>query len=712
MKIKNIFSKCVLFILLLFMVYIFYYSLTQISDRVAFFKEYVENETLLVGVAAIIIVSLFLFMYHKIEKMNSIKIKIAIGVAVILMFVGQVFIITNFPVTPTTDSYMVCDQALALAKGKIDQIDVESFYFSVYSNNNFTVILLSYLYRILLAFNITNINMANLFFNAVCIDVGILFSFLTIKKIFGIHKACSLLYVFTFSPVFYVALIWSYTNIYSIPIQMAIIYLGVLISKEKRKRIVILETILLAFVSIVGYYIRPTTTIVLIAVVICAVLHKISVSKKVKQKDVIIASVFLVVAALSYMGCNSLTNKYVDQERCTGLYPMTHWIMIGLHENGTVTSEDNNFTRSFETTERMREATVEEIKETLKEYKLSGLVNHLGDKLRVTWTDGSFDYSLRMHQNNKYSSLSQYLSEQKKDFFILYSQAFYVAMLFFVIINVYYQLRSGYNGYLFMLSLALFGAVVFYLIWEGKGSYSLPFLPIIYMLAIPGAGIFGRKIETPAFYAGLEKVMTVIVVLSIGTMISVYSIYTTEEITRYDRSVESMNGSCVRYIENSAEIKQEFYTDIPFNTLEIKGKEIEGEEGRYLITLKDDKNTYLSTIVDEKSINNSGNIVLEFDKISPSDNQKYEIIIRNLSSVDAIYWGYTLTEAMDNYKGNCIVDGLGETYDLYIQVYNKYETTYSKPLRYVFACGIILLLEIFSLYYINKMKQISKKQNI
>ena len=705
MKLKRIFSKSVLFTLLLFMIYIFYYALTRISDRATFLNRYVENEMLLIGFGAILILSCFLFLCSKIEKMNSAKIKIAISVAAVLIVIGQIVVINNFPVTPTTDSYMVSDQALALAKGIRNQIDINSFYFSVYSNNNFTVILLSFLYRVLLFFNISNFNTANLVFNAICIDIGIFFSILSMRSVFGIRNACKLIYVFVFSPVFYVALVWSYTNIYSIPIQMAILYLGLTISKGKKGKNLILKVCLLAALSIIGYYIRPTTTIILIAIIICAMLYKLSISKRIKIFDVTVVCSFLLAVVISYMACNTLVSKYVDQDKCTGLYPMTHWIMIGLHDDGMVSSEDNNYTRGFKTTDKMREATIEKIKERFQDYKFSGLVNHAGKKLKVTWTDGSYDYSLRMHQNNEYSPFAQYLSEQKKDFFILYSQAFYVAVLFLVLISIYYQFRKGYNNSLFMMSLALFGTIVFYLIWEGKASYSMPFLPSMYILAVCGGEQFRKEVVSVDVYSGMQKLIGVIVVLSIGTMISVYSIYTEVEITRFDRSVESTNSSCLRYIEESSEVSQEFYTDIPFNTIEIKAKTDKVEESEYRITLKDDRYQYFSKVVSGKDIDESNNIVFTFDKITPVKNQKYEIVIEKISSEDMIDWGYTLSEATDNYKGICTVDGTEKTYDLYMQVYNKYETTYSKPLRYGIACIIVLLFELFSLYAMRKLEK-------
>lgn len=705
MKLKSIFSKSVLLTLFLFLVYIFYYSLTNISDKATFFKKYVENELLLVGFGAVVILAIFLFLCSKIEKMNSAKIKIAIAVAAALIVLGQLVVINNFPVTPSSDSYMVCDQALALAQGERSQIDMDSFYFSVYSNNNFTVILLSLFYKIVLFFDITNINTVNLFLNAICIDIGILFSVLSMEKVFGIRNACKLLYLFAFSPVFYVGLVWSYTNIYSIPVQMAILYLGIVISREKRKGFLILQTCLLAFISIIGYYIRPTVIIVLVAETICAILYKLSVSRKIKIFDTALVCSFLLVAVLSYAGCSSVVSKYVDQDKCTGLYPITHWIMIGLHENGTVSSEDNNYTRSFKTTENMKTATVKKIKERLKEYKFSGLVNHFGDKLKVTWTDGSYDYSLRMHQNNKYSSLAQYFSGQKKDFFILYNQAFYVAVLFLIVINVYRQLRKGYDGYLFMMCLALFGTIIFYLIWEAKASYSMPFLPIMYMLAVTGVEALREEASSLAVYNAMEKIISVAIVLSIGTMISVYSIYTTETVTRYDWSVESANANCVRYIEEASKVTQDFYTDIPFNTLEIKVKTEDAEEWEYRITLRDDDYTYFSEIVDEESLNDSNNIVLKFSTITPTEDQKYEIIIEKVSTEGMVSWGYTLSESIDNYKGNCTVDGCEEVYDLYIQVYNKYETTYSKPLRYIVLCIVILLFELFSLYGVKSIRK-------
>ena len=53
--------------------------------------------------------------------------------------------------------------------------------------------------------------------------------------------------------------------------------------------------------------------------------------------------------------------------------PVTHFIMMGLHENGEWNQKDIAYTMSYDTKREKIEANVNEIKRTLKEYGISGI---------------------------------------------------------------------------------------------------------------------------------------------------------------------------------------------------------------------------------------------------------------------------------------------------------------------------------------------------
>ena len=89
--------------------------------------------------------------------------------------------------------------------------------------------------------------------------------------------------------------------------------------------------------------------------------------------------------------------------------------MIGLHGNGTVTSKDNAYTRSFKTKEEKKEANIKEIKRTINSYGIAGLIKHSIIKIPTTWSLGSSTYQKRMSQDTKHSKVYQYVVGEKTD---------------------------------------------------------------------------------------------------------------------------------------------------------------------------------------------------------------------------------------------------------------------------------------------------------
>lgn len=711
MKFKHIFYKVIVFFTAFFGGYILYYALFTLNKRASFMNTYVKNEFLLHLIGGVLIAIIFMWVFHKINTVSRKTLKFILAALVLVILTGEAVITLNFQVVPTTDSYMICDAAMLLAKGKADVIGqgIDSVYFTVYTNNNFLVILLSLFFRLLLFFNITDIILPLNILNAFFINICILLSFLFVKEVGGVRNACKLLFVFAVSPVFYTSIPWSYSIVYSMPFQIGILYLALRIHRTLKAKNAVLLTGLLGIIFVIGYNIRPTTVIPMIAVLIFAVIDKIANRKKIKE-FFLIFTVFLLSVFIAFTACRVTVNKYYDSKNSDQAYPITHWLMTGLHGDGTVSKEDNEFTQSFETTEEMRKANIEEIKKTLSEYGISGLVNHSGRKIRISWVDGSYNVSARLHSNSVYSPLYKYLAGEKKDFFLYYCQSFYVAVLMYVLIGLILRCRQKYDDFLFAIDLTLFGAIIFYIMWEGKESFSLPFVPLLYILAVQGASvkwsslIDGKKED--AIKNGLPRVLSGILAVTVATMISQYSVYTTDTITRYERSIECSNVDYIRYVSETEELVQQFYTNIPFNTVELTAQTGEGNrEGRYLLEISDDEKVYIREEISEEDIGSNGKIVLKFDRIEPDQRQCYTIHIKKISTSDSIQWGYITAAEMDNYEGTCLFDNVEQPHDLYIQVYNQYEQTYSSPGKYIVICIGILMVELLVLYFAKDLKK-------
>lgn len=711
MRIKNLFYKFIALSTFGVFCYIFYYALTNINSEAAFFDDHTKNIFLLLLIGGAIIVSVICVIFYQIDRLSDRKIFLLIGIFTILFILGELIVCVNFQVTPKTDSYVICDEAMSIAKGSIryigEGLDID--YFKVYTNNNFLVIIMSFFFRLLLKFNVGNIPLALNLFNMIILDIGVLLSCLLVKEIGSFRAVCKLLVLFTLCPVFYFTIVWSYSLLYSIPFQIGIIYTAILIYKQKTLISASLLTLILGVLTVVGFELRPTTFIAFIAVAICALLNKFTV-KKIEKKDIIVCVVLVLSLITLFTACNRLLESYLAPGQNIKNYPITHWILTGLQGDGKVSSQINAIARSYDTTEQMQAANIAEIKNILSEYGVSGILHHFGEKIQVTWTDGSFGYYWRMFPNNTYSPLFKYVVGEKIDFVIYYCQIFYVAILFYAVVGLGNKIKKTSEKY-FAVPLTVFGGILFYLIWESKVSFSLPFIPLVFMMAIGGSDCVKKKVcewgENRRISKRIQSLSVIVILLTCFTMISQYNTFTKTSITRYERSVQCTNDAYIDYTDNASSIKQEFYTNIPFNTIELYVKNnLENEEQGdvYRITLMQGDEKYLTEYVTADDYLNNEKITLNFKKVVPNGYSKYTLSIDKLGEADNISWKFMKAESIDNYKGDFYIDNEQQSTDLYMQVYNTYKSTYSTSLKYVFCCVLVLGIEFLVLAFVKQMR--------
>ena len=130
-------------------------------------------------------------------------------------------------------------------------------------------------------------------------------------------------------------------------------------------------------------------------------------------------------------------------------------------------------------------ANLGKIKERLIDYGISGLARHSLRKLAVTWGDGSARYYLRTGENDRVQPLTLLDSEQT-DFMIVYCQAFRLATMLSAAVSLLSKHGKRLEDPLFPVVLTVFGGIVFYLLWEAKAEYSIPFIPILLCLSADG----------------------------------------------------------------------------------------------------------------------------------------------------------------------------------------------------------------------------------
>lgn len=657
---------------------------------------------------------LFIIILFKFIDKFSIKKKRILKYSLILFLVLlQLIMLVDLNFVQVTDAYLVNDQARALAFGLDKTLDYKStVYFVAYSNNNFCVLLTILLTKLFSVFNLANYNNYLVLFNIFLIDLSIFLTYRIAKEVKNEDFALKTLIVSILNPLNYLFIHWTYTCTYSLPFTIGCIYLFILIQKQKEINYkFVIFSIFLGLVSIIGYLLRPIIIIPLIAIFIMLFIYTIEKKKEVKlfitknfKRLIITIGLVLFVTFFCYNQIVNSIDKFATDSSKN--FPIAHWIMMGLHGTGVVTESDNNFTLSYKTTEEKKAANIREIKNTLKEYEYSGLINHFIIKLPVTWDDGISSYDFRAGYINNSSSLYQFIYGEKNDLIVIYCQAFRILTIFLVIISLLNQLKK--NDYRFLFTLTLYGAILFYLIWEAKNAYSIPFIPFMIILASDSLDLIARskhkiKIDKVIKY---KKIGILCITLTIISFISLENGFTKEISQWHDYQIKMQldyNEWVSDISKNDKEIKQEFYADRKFNYISLGVGKIIDNDTEYDIKIYTDDKELASFTINYQDIENNV-LKLQVESGNITSEQKYLIVIKpvNKGNIDSIKWGYRFSKATDQYKGKLFVDDEEISSDLVLGVYYQYEGTYISKVKYYLLLAIVVLFEIFIIKFLNK----------
>ena len=182
-KLTNIFKKVIILMTLIFFLVIGYNAILYFEE--SNYLYYITKHPEYIHWFVVIILFTFIITIFKIiDKSNDKKRKILKYAFLLLLIIGQLIILIDINVTPTTDSYMVTEQARSLAFGIDKTIDYTStVYFQAYTNNNFCVLLVMLLTKFFNIFNLVNNTNYLTLFNIVLIDISIILVYKTAKVI-------------------------------------------------------------------------------------------------------------------------------------------------------------------------------------------------------------------------------------------------------------------------------------------------------------------------------------------------------------------------------------------------------------------------------------------------------------------------------------------------------------------------------------------------
>ncbi len=391
------------------------------------------------------------------------------------------------------DNAFVTGGASTLATG--DGVAPQAqYYFSVYPNQNAYIVLSALLWKTGSFLGLSRGQMPYLLnaVNLLCLD-GAFFltyqTFVTYKKDASPADRVLFLLLLCMNPFLYIGVCYYYTIVLSMPFVMALIYLYIRYYASEGK--VLPGVILLTGLCFgVGYLLRATTIIPMIAVFFCCLYFK-------RHRKEIIAALVAAVCCMFLLG--RANTVYIGLDTTDTAFPTLHWVMMSLTEPGTHNEADEAYTASFATKEEKQAAVKLRIREKLSEMSSGDLGRLLISKLRTTFGSGSNGYTVYLENCVETDGFYEWVFGRHKDACLLYHQVYYLLLLVLFLRQIMTSFRCV-DDRAFVWQLTYLGVILFYLLWESSGQYSLPFLPLLLLGA--GVGQTGKPIKRTGTQTG------------------------------------------------------------------------------------------------------------------------------------------------------------------------------------------------------------------
>ena len=422
-----------------------------------------------------------------------------------------IFVAALFLLILTVQVVIVCstytsvgwDVAIVMEAATADVTYNHWDYFSVYPNNFLLFMLYRLVYSTLGKF--LDIWLAMDLINILFVDAALLLGFFCAKKCFGRRTAYIVLglsvLLFGFSPW----LIIPYSDTLAMPFPIGVIacWLCFLSASGRVKKV--LFALLAGILAFVGYLIKPSVVVVLVAAAIIGL-----VCSSQWRKALLRLSFSLLATAVFLLG-SAGWNVFLQEQPWMPLNlewvaPPEHFFMMGLFHRfvnydssyqfetyGDYNPEDIDFTFSFSSLEERKAADLDRAFERIRAFGPAGYVRFLFGKAQYVTADGVFYWGREGYfadfSCEKKNGLQQ-LFYTNGSAFPVYRYAAQGLWLFVLCLTVVPFLwtwhrpeRSDPFSLVPFLRCSILGILFFILLFEGRSRYLILYLPCFSLLA-------------------------------------------------------------------------------------------------------------------------------------------------------------------------------------------------------------------------------------
>lgn len=396
----------------------------------------------------------------------------------------------------------------------------ERFYFSTYPNNLLMFCILKYLLKAFFYFGGQNYWLFLSIVNILMVDVAIYLVFIVCKKLFGL--SCGFVSYALFVLLFGLSpwLVVPYSDTFAMLFPPLVILLFINFKESKHLSAKGIYLFLIGFISVFAYFIKPYTLIAGIAIVLYLFVHSINSMKKVGI-FLLTALILFLGAASSYFAYNvTVKEPYAKVLDYSQSLPMSYFFMMGLNTTtsggtgrtlyGAYNGNDNLFVYSLPTPQAKQSETMRVALERIRAYTPKGYLQFLSNKANWVFSDGTFWVEGEGYDVDKPSVSTTAFSNWVQSYFRFYganyptfanlAQGIWIILLFLLICPLFNNSDDYKKSLTNILRIAVFGFLLYQLLFEARSRYIISVLPIILILSINGFSHFHRN-----FYSYKEQ---------------------------------------------------------------------------------------------------------------------------------------------------------------------------------------------------------------
>lgn len=458
------------------------------------YKIAISNYNFLLLIIGIISLLFFVIVFKNFKLSNKNLSIIAISLFIIqLIFIYQYYFVTGW------DVLEVFSNAQYITNNQIHFLNNE--YYSRYPNN----LLLTFIISKILSFsNFIGLNEYGYFIVLVCQAV---LNMITGVLIFKVSKRLfqnDFLSIFSYG--MFVVLLWfspwtsiPYSDAMGLIIPIHIFYIYTTPTKRELARLV--KMISLGVLTAIGYFIKPQTIIITIAIFLVTVIYK-KVKIRTKLKYIIITLLAFVAlrTGLSVLtgGMGFVLNKEAE-------FTYHHFVKMGLNSttDGGYLSQDVMDSHNINSKEERIEFNKQVIRERIKAYGLKGLLDHQVKKTLNNFNDGTFGWEQEGNFYKEIRPTNSWIAQIARSFYykntklrVVYEAIVQCAWMIILFLMIFISFHKGDKNreYVLVLQLCLIGFFIFESIFESRSRYAYTYVPIFIIIATAGLDVLKNKI--------------------------------------------------------------------------------------------------------------------------------------------------------------------------------------------------------------------------